>query len=153
MTAKTAAAEIAKKSDELHAAKAAVARLKMELSLSVKAKEDVESKVIELQSENTLLKSQVAQSQMAMKSTLEEAIKLLAEGECVREVTHPLGPVHACAASSGGAGQRNVSMHGPTRPRPGGPLEDLLLAGRVGIGTCRQAGQKPLPCPCKHMYT
>jgi hypothetical protein len=57
-----------------------IARLKMELSVSLKAREDLEGRLAEMESENLALRAQVAQSQIAMKSTLEEAIKLLQQG-------------------------------------------------------------------------
>ncbi|PNH01901.1 Phosphoglucan, water dikinase, chloroplastic [Tetrabaena socialis] len=75
--ARSAQYELTRKSEELQAGKAQVARLKMELSMSVKAREDIESRLAAVENENLSLRAQVAQSQIAMKSTLEEAIKLL----------------------------------------------------------------------------
>ena len=57
-----------------------VARLKMELSLASKARDDLETKVTELETSNMTLRAEVANSQLAMKSTLEEAIRLLQSG-------------------------------------------------------------------------
>lgn len=51
--------------------------------MSLKAREDVEGRLAEMENENIVLRAQVAQSQIAMKSTLEEAIKLLQQGEIV----------------------------------------------------------------------
>ncbi|EFJ42805.1 hypothetical protein VOLCADRAFT_97031 [Volvox carteri f. nagariensis] len=75
--ARNAQYELSRKAEELQASKAQVARLKMELSVSLKAREDLEARLAEVESENLALRAQVAQSQIAMKSTLEEAIKLL----------------------------------------------------------------------------
>ncbi|GLC37067.1 hypothetical protein PLESTB_001395300 [Pleodorina starrii] len=75
--ARNAQHELSRKSEELQASKAQIARLKMELSVSLKARDELESRVAEMESENLSLRAQVAQSQIAMKSTLEEAIKLL----------------------------------------------------------------------------
>ncbi|KXZ45404.1 hypothetical protein GPECTOR_55g310 [Gonium pectorale] len=75
--ARSAQYELTRKSEELQASKAQIARLKMELSVSLKAREDLEARLAEVESENLSLRAQVAQSQIAMKSTLEEAIKLL----------------------------------------------------------------------------
>lgn len=49
--------------------------------MSLKAREELESRLADLEGENLSLRAQVAQSQIAMKSTLEEAIKLLQQGE------------------------------------------------------------------------
>lgn len=111
--AKTASMEIARKTDELNAAKAQVARLKMELGLSLKGKEEVEAKLSELTAENALLRGQVAQSQMAMKSTLEEAIKLLAEGELLASCARR-GLGHAVHARRSARVARLVRRHCPS---------------------------------------
>lgn len=75
--ARSAQYELTRKAEEVQASKAQVARLKMELSMSLKAREELEARLADVEAENLSLRAQVAQSQIAMKSTLEEAIKLL----------------------------------------------------------------------------
>lgn len=72
--AKEAKLELYRATDENQALRNEVARLKMESSL---VKAEAEKRVMELEEENFLLRAQLTQAQIAMKSTLEEAISLL----------------------------------------------------------------------------
>eukprot|EP00198_Chlamydomonas_reinhardtii_P007488 XP_001696825.1 predicted protein [Chlamydomonas reinhardtii] len=115
--ARSAQFELSRKAEELQASKAQVARLKMELSMSLKAREELESRLADLEGENLSLRAQVAQSQIAMKSTLEEAIKLLQqeieEGE---EELYSTGlgdeELEAAASGSGSSGASSSSSNG-----------------------------------------
>ncbi|KAG2483610.1 hypothetical protein HYH03_017552 [Edaphochlamys debaryana] len=116
--ARTAQYELTRKAEELQASKAQVARLKMELSMSLKQREELESRLAEVESENLSLRAQVAQSQIAMKSTLEEAIKLLqqeieeGEEELFSELGEDLAAAVAGSSSTGGSGGSSSSGSG-----------------------------------------
>ncbi|MEW5305813.1 MAG: hypothetical protein WDW36_008330 [Sanguina aurantia] len=73
--------EVQRKNEELALQKMQINTLKMELSHAQEARKEGEERLQDLEQENLLLKAQVASSQAAIKSTLEEAMKLLAQGE------------------------------------------------------------------------
>ncbi|KAG2431415.1 hypothetical protein HXX76_009430 [Chlamydomonas incerta] len=145
--ARSAQFELSRKAEELQASKAQVARLKMELSMSLKAREELESRLADLEGENLSLRAQVAQSQIAMKSTLEEAIKLLQqeieEGEEELYSTG-LGDEHeqseATSSSNGSAGASSPSSNGSGWGWGRSKEAETVYAGSNGSGSSNGSG-------------
>lgn len=75
--AKEAKLDLYKATDENQALRNEVARLRMELSLASQGRAEADRRIAELEEESFLLRAQLTQAQIAMKSTLEEAISLL----------------------------------------------------------------------------
>ncbi|GIL47784.1 hypothetical protein Vafri_3909 [Volvox africanus] len=135
--ARSAQYELSRKAEELQASKAQIARLKMELSVNLKAREELEARLVEMESENLALRAQVAQSQIAMKSTLEEAIKLLQqeieEGE---EELYTVDDEELPPSSTGGkSGVSNGGSPWGWGRGMGGKEAESVYAGSNGSGT------------------
>ncbi|GIL89331.1 hypothetical protein Vretimale_18659 [Volvox reticuliferus] len=136
--ARSAQYELSRKAEELQASKAQIARLKMELSVNLKAREELEAQLAEMESENLALRAQVAQSQIAMKSTLEEAIKLLQQE--IEEGEEELYSVdHEEELPASGSGGKNGLSSGGSPwgwgRGIGGKETESVYAGSNGNGT------------------